>query len=308
MNVLVIRPGAIGDALLSFPTLQALRTKYPAPRITFVSNASVLPLAQAWKLAEDVSDFQETRWSELFSTTGIRHAALAQMLATTDMAICWLGDPDHLVERNLRQAGVKKIVIAPGRPPEDSRVHIAEYLASTVHVEKKQVREWHPIVPSNKMARRTIAVHPGSGAERKNWPIASFADVIKALWRASYPVLLLAGPADEQLLAYLEKRLTPPPDMYRTLVNAPLLEVARELKQCRGYLGNDSGITHLAALLEVPTVAIFGPGTRLATWEPLGTSKTVMVIQEPDLNFLTPFVVKAIMGSFFKLGRLDLSY
>lgn len=301
MNILVIRPGAIGDALLSFPTLHALSRKYAARHITFVSNASVLPLTQAWKLAEEVSDFQESRWSELFSTTGIRNAALREVTASTDMAICWLSDPDHLVERNLRQAGVKKIIIAPGRPPGDSFMHVAAYLASTVGIAEQQVLSWHPTLPpdSSKNGSKTIAIHPGSGSERKCWPIASFAEVIKTLWQVNYPVLLLAGPADEQRLAYLQAHLAPPPDLYRTLVKAPLLEVAQQLQQCRGYLGNDSGITHLAAMLGVPTVAIFGPNTRVSNWEPLG--KSVDIIHQPELNYLTVFVVMAIIRSTFHL-------
>ena len=148
MNILIIRPGAIGDALLAFPTLHALRVKYGKKRITFVSNASVLPLAQTWKLADEVADFEQTRWSELFSTAGIRNAALRELLAETDMAICWLGDTDHRVESNLRQAGVKKIIVAPGRPPGNSFVHVAEYLASTVKVPAKHVRQWHPALPA----------------------------------------------------------------------------------------------------------------------------------------------------------------
>lgn len=297
MHILVIRPGAIGDALLAFPTLHALRARYGAKRITFVSNASVLPLAQAWKVADEVSDFQQTQWSELFSTTGIHNAALRELLASTDMAICWLSDPEHLVEGNLRQAGIKKIIIAPGRPPEDSYMHVAEYLASTVKIPAKQVRAWHPTVPAAIKTGKTIAIHPGSGSERKNWPIASYAEVIKTLWQENCAVLLLAGPADEQKLAYLQKHLTPPPGLYRTLVNAPLLEIAQELQQCRGYLGNDSGITHLAAMSGIPTVAIFGPASRTSNWEPLG--KHVGIIQQPDLNFLTPFVVTAMIRADF---------
>ena len=299
MNTLVMRPGAIGDALLSFPTLHALRAKYAAKRITFVSNASVLPLARAWKLADDVSDFEQTQWSELFSTTGIRDAGLRELLAATSMAICWLGDPDHLVEGNLRQAGLKKIVIAPGRPPQSSYAHVAEYLASTVKIPVKQVRAWHPTLPAAPKAGRTVAIHPGSGGERKNWPIASFVEIVNGLWQENCSVLLLAGPAEEQKLAYLQSHLKPPRDLYSTLVNAPLLEVAQQLRQCRGYLGNDSGMTHLAAMLGVPTVAIFGPGSRTSNWEPLG--KHVDIIQQPDLNFLTPSVVLAIMRADFRL-------
>ena len=289
MNILVIRPGAIGDALLSFPTLHALRSKYGAKRITFVSNASVLPLAHAWKLANEVADFEETRWSELFSTAGIRNAQLRKLLAATNMAICWLGDPDHLVETNLRKAGVKKIIIAPGRPPEHSFTHVAEYLASTVKIPAHQVRLWHPALSGTPEVSRTIAIHPGSGSERKNWPIASYAEIIKSLWQEHYEVLLLAGPAEEQKLAYLQRHLKPPAGLCRTLVSAPLPEIAQQLQQCRGYLGNDSGVTHLAAMLGVPTVAIFGPGSRTSNWEPLG--KHVTIIQQPDLNFLASSTV-----------------
>ncbi len=299
MNILVIRPGAIGDALLAFPTLHALRAKYAAKRITFVSNASVLPLAQACKLADDVSDFEQTQWSELFSTTGIRNSGLRQLLAVTNMAICWLGDPDHLVEGNLRQAGVKKIIVAPGRPPESSYAHVAGYLASTVKIPAKQVRQWYPALPAVPKAGRTVAIHPGSGSERKNWPIASFIEVINGLWQEKCAVLLLAGPAEEQKLAYLQRHLAPSPGLYKTLVNAPLLETAQQLRQCQGYLGNDSGITHLAAMLGVPTVAIFGPGSRTSNWEPLG--KHVGIIQQPDLHYLTPFVVMAIIRADFRL-------
>ena len=299
MNILVIRPGAIGDALLTFPTLSALRSKYGEKHLTFVSNASVLPLAQTWKLADEVADFAETRWSELFSTAGIRNAELRKLLATTGMAICWLGDSDHRVEINLGEAGVKKIIIAPGRPPEHSFIHVAEYLASTVNIPAKQVRRWHPALPDAPEISRTIAIHPGSGSERKNWPIASYADIIKNLWQEKYGVLLLAGPAEEEKMAYLQHHLKPPECLYRTLINAPLLEIAQRLRLCQGYLGNDSGLTHLAAMLGLPTVAIFGPGSRTSNWEPLG--KRVTIIQQPDLNFLTPFVVMAIIQADFRL-------
>jgi len=299
MNILIIRPGAIGDALLAFPTLHALRATYETKHLTFVSNASVLPLAQTWKLADEVADFEETRWSELFSTAGIRNAELRELLAATEMAICWLSDPDHRVETNLREAGVRKIIIAPGRPPEDSFAHVAEYLASTVKIPAQQVRRWHPTLSGTPEVSRTIAIHPGSGSERKNWPIASYVEIIKSLWQEHYEVLLLAGPAEEQKLAYLQRHLTPPAGLYRTLVNAPLLEIAQQLRQCRGYLGNDSGITHLAAMLGVPTVAIFGPGSRTSNWEPLG--KHVTIIQQPDLNFLAPFAVMAIIQADFRI-------
>src|SRR5205085_4463910 len=135
MNILVIRPGAIGDALVTFPVLQALRTRYSSPYITFVSNASVLPLAKASGVVDEVSDYEDMLWSELFSARGIHTPMLKSRLQRVDMAICWLHDVEGMVEHNLRAVGIGQIVIAPGRPLEGERVHVVDYLAKTVGVE-----------------------------------------------------------------------------------------------------------------------------------------------------------------------------
>src|SRR5215469_9679276 len=132
LHMLVIRPGAIGDALLSFPVLKALREHYTGAHSTFVSNAQVLPLALAFGVADEVGDYQDVQWSELFSSNGTR--ALQELLQQIELAICWLRDPGGVVERNLRMAGIKQLIIVPGRPPEGVRVHIVEYLAQTVGV------------------------------------------------------------------------------------------------------------------------------------------------------------------------------
>ncbi len=288
MNIVVIRPGAIGDTLLTFPILRTLRDKFTDPHMTLVGNAAVLPLALATGLVDEVSDYQLPLWSELFSSAGIHALALRSLLQATDLAICWLRDPDHLVEHNLRQAGVQQLFIAQGRPPEGERMHVVEYLARTVGVSA----QWAFALDVGPGAERIagqdsaapIAIHPGSGATRKCWPIEKFAAVIECLWQRRWPVLVVIGPADGERLAYLRQHLDPPePELLTLLANAPLIEVARHLEGCRCYLGNDSGVTHLAALLGLPAVALFGPSDPVV-WRPVG--RLVKVIYEPDLSNL----------------------
>jgi glycosyl transferase family 9 (putative heptosyltransferase) len=282
-RILVIRPGAIGDALLAFPVLKALREQYAGMPITLVSNAQVLPLALAFGVAEQTFDFQDIYWSELFSTAGLRTSSMLALLKQTDLAICWMRDPDSIVERNLNMSGVKHVLIAPGRPSDGARIHIVDYLASTVGLPAVGARYIAPLfLPtpdpiSNETTGRPVAIHPGSGAVRKCWPASCFAAVIERLRQQNRSVLLLSGPADtgrvHHLLQYLPS--LPGPEMLTLLANAPLLEVARQLQSCRCYLGNDSGITHLAAMLGVHTIAIFGP-TDPAIWRPVGPSVTVL--------------------------------
>jgi ADP-heptose:LPS heptosyltransferase len=142
-----------------------------------------------------------------------------------------------------------------------------------------------------------IAIHPGSGGAAKCWPVENFAEVIERLWQQNRPVLLLTGPADNDRLESILGQLSPAPkpELVQVLANKPLLEVAHHLQACWGYLGNDAGITHLAAILGVPTVAIFGPSDP-AVWRPVGPC--VKVIRERTLERLSTDMVIEAINSF----------
>jgi heptosyltransferase-3 len=320
----MIRPGAIGDSLLVFPLLSALRRQCSksGTHIIFASNAEVLPLALTSGLADEVSDFSDPQWSELFTASGVPNLSERYHLHSADLAICWLRDPSGLVARNLRDSGVKRVIVAPGRPPEGQRIHIVDYLAGTMgldigfhntHVPDSDmpdtqepdtqepdthkgchyildVAQRENVVTPLVGVRQPVAIHPGSGGARKCWPVERFVEVIKCLWQRQQPVLLLAGPADAKRLQAIKHLLPAPhtPDLFTILENAPLLEVAWQLGKCACYLGNDSGITHLAGLLGLPTIALFGPSDP-AIWRPPGPC--VEVIWEADLEQLPVEVV-----------------
>jgi len=300
LHILIIRPGAIGDTLLTFPIIQAIRKEYSDPHITLVGNPAVLPLALASGLADAVSDFGQLQWSSLFSELDTLSPSMRSQLKHTDLAICWLRDPDSLVEQNLRLSGVQRVIIASGRPPEGAQIHVAVYLAETIglqHVEMPFTLSLKHAEPSTGESDKwRIAIHPGSGGVQKCWPAPFFAALIEQLWQRDYPVLLLAGPADHLRVKDILSLLSPPsapsrPDMFATLIDAPLLRVAQHLQQCRGYIGNDSGITHLAAMLGAPTVALFGP-TDPAIWRPIGPDVTIL--QENQLENLS---VQTVLNS-----------
>lgn len=129
---------------------------------------------------------------------------------------------------------------------------------------------------SNAFTRRLpagfLAIHPGSGSPRKNWPSERFAAVVEAV-SAGRPWLLVEGPAEVTSAA--------------TLGELPGAVLARELPprllgavlSCAGvYLGNDSGVSHLAAAWGTRTVALFGP-TDPEVWAPCGAC--VRVVRAP---------------------------
>ncbi len=293
IRILIVRPGAIGDTLLTFPLLRALKTRNEQIHITFVSNPTVLPLASMFGLADAVFDYGAAEWSELFSQSGIRSPFLQDIMKHTNRAICWLRDPDEIVQRNLYAASVRDVTVVPGRPTETSGLNIVTYLAQTLGITLTE-QELSQTFSSGRLNNaQGIAIHPGSGGASKCWPLARFAEVIIALWQQSIPVLLLAGPADmERLSALIQLIGTPPtPALLKTVVNAPLIEVAGHLRHRNVYLGNDSGITHLAAMLGIPTVVLFGPSSP-TLWKPVGPY--VQVLYEPELKNLS---VEAVLNT-----------
>ena len=166
----------------------------------------MLPLLLASGLVDETYNYDEVRWSALFSTNGIRNAALRDMLRQADRVICLLRDPDGIVMRNLRAAGVHRIAIAPGRPEEGKGPHEASYLAHVMGVrffEDERFTLKLNVLPLNTppqkpRQRRAVAIHPGSGGAQKCWPPDSFAAVITPLWQHGTPITLLSGPADAQ--------------------------------------------------------------------------------------------------------------
>jgi ADP-heptose:LPS heptosyltransferase len=118
---------------------------------------------------------------------------------------------------------------------------------------------------------RPLAVHPGSGGTRKCWPARRFAELAA---RLEAPVLVVEGPADSEVCRDFSEALPTSVPLARA-TDVPLSRLAALLIESRGYIGNDSGVSHLAGALGVPTVAIFGP-TDPAVWAPRGTDVSLV--------------------------------
>ncbi|MBE7213368.1 MAG: hypothetical protein INR65_20320, partial [Gluconacetobacter diazotrophicus] len=134
-------------------------------------------------------------------------------------------------------------------------------------------------------ARPLVAVHPGSGGERKNWPLDRWQALgLELLARpaATRPrLLLVGGEADVKTLATLRAawRGAGAADDVLVAENLPLPALAALLARCDRFLGHDSGISHLAAAVGAPCVLLFGP-TDPDIWAP--PYPAVQVVRAPD--------------------------
>ncbi|HET9110549.1 MAG TPA: glycosyltransferase family 9 protein [Ktedonobacterales bacterium] len=304
-KIAVVRPGALGDTLLTLPALAALRRWAPDASLTFIARADTLPVAYANGLADALWSWDLPDWSVLFaSQPGALTERARAALVGADVVIVWAPDPDGAVERRLRALGVETVIVAPGRPPEDAagaaaQVHAAVWLTDTLaplgippqtresltaltaplRTDAPHVAEADALWRGLRLPERVIALHSGSGSPRKRWPADRFAEVARLVDAAGYGALLLAGEADARALAETREAMAGLRAHAALAQGVSTPTLAALLARCAGYVGCDSGVSHLAGLVGAPTVAVFGP-TDPARWAPLGPQ--ARALRSPD--------------------------
>ncbi|MFH1477289.1 MAG: glycosyltransferase family 9 protein [Verrucomicrobiota bacterium] len=159
---------------------------------------------------------------------------------------------------------------------------------------REQGRHW---LKELGLAGDVISLHPGSGSSRKNWPVEKFALLADCVRRSmSAQPLFILGEADADAKRALPRLMPAVP----VLTNRTLKEVASVLAVSRGYVGNDSGITHLAAALGIPVVALFGP-TDAAMWGPRGAHVVILRGRAPTSEALAAIEPETVLQVLEKL-------
>jgi ADP-heptose:LPS heptosyltransferase len=119
-----------------------------------------------------------------------------------------------------------------------------------------------------------IFIHPGCGSIKKAWPSLHFAKLARNLQkRFSVRIAVIEGPADRAQAETLYKRLKGVSTV--KMGKLPLRTLAALMKRVKCFIGNDSGITHLAAAVGTPAIALFGP-TDPGVWGPRGENVSII--------------------------------
>ena len=256
-RILIVRACAIGDFVFNLPALQALhhaRQAWGPAQFTLVGYPATLEVARDFVPVEAIYSIESDPWSRLF------YEPIPGL--SFDSTIVWMKDP--VVAENLRSSGLPGVLRADPFPVYG---HAATHLLRTLQLPDPPLPDlWQAVTED-------IIVHASSGSTNKNWP--HFDELISALGGASLS-LWERQPEGRVRAEGFEPDCDPHPSPEeRMLVNQSLTEVSMHLRRCRAYVGNDSGITHLAAYLGCPTVALFGP-TDPRMWGPIGRRSRVL--------------------------------
>lgn len=271
-RVLALFPGALGDLLCCWPALQALRATGAA--LTLAAHEAwfdALPSGAVTPLSIDRREI-----ADLFGGGPLADGTRA-LLSDFTRIESWTGYGDDNFASRLDTASGGSVAVHPFRA-FDRGEHASHYYARCLGVlplvdrlpVRAEAAAWTKMWwPQHRLGPRTLVIHAGSGSARKNWE--GMAEVATA-WRAGGgQVLSLCGPVESERGSVLA---------HDAAVRGERLDrVAALLARAPCYLGNDSGISHLAGLVGARTVALFGPSDPRA-WRPLGDG--VRVLHAPD--------------------------
>ncbi len=284
-RILVTRGGAIGDFILTLPTLKALREAYPQAHLEILGYKHIAVLAEHRFYAQAVRSIEYGPLSSFFAKNSELPTDLANHFASFDLVISYLYDPDGIFENNLRRCGVENLIHGPAKV--DDRDHAARQLARPLKELGLRASDFAPrIYPSTEdrkfaedflrgMPRPILAIHPGSGSETKNWPIENwieFGNVVLDSDKFRGSLIIVSGEADQGRSNELETIWRN--DRVHFARNLPLPVLAALLGHAI-FVGHDSGISHLAAAVGAKCILLFGP-TNPEVWAPMNENVEVI--------------------------------
>lgn len=285
-SVFVIHPGGLGDVLLAAPTLQAIRSRYPKHELVLLAGTEVGCLLQACGIVDRILSIEAGHLAALFAGPEQLSTPAEEVITRCDLAIGWLCDSDGSLQATLQGKGILRIIVQqPGRV---TACHQSErFLGSVqdllVDHDDKQLRLilpepfLHDGLAELKKAglekgTRYVVCHPGSGSLHKCVRPEILLDILAGCGERALVPVIVAGPADEKAVQALGEEGVKGISIVRP---QSLNTLAGILARASAYIGHDSGVTHLAALVGVPTVAMFGP-TDPRRWAPRGPHVSVV--------------------------------
>ncbi len=274
--MLVWHQGALGDLILSLPSMYALKRYATGYYLHLVSRTDIADTILENELADEISSNENGLFGCLFNTEKDLSDALKAFLKGFDTVFVFMRRTDDAFKENI-QAHIPQSYFVRTLPDEGLGMSVSRFQMEQLKPAGILIDTEMPLLEVKRNSllvhpgRAVIAIHPGSGGKRKCWPLVNYFDLIDKMnsqMRCYFSVIL--GPAEghemyERALGFISGR-----DLEGAIIrDAAVADIASLLKMSSLYIGNDSGITHLASILGVPTVALFGP-TDHEIWGPAG--------------------------------------
>ncbi|MDP8245460.1 MAG: glycosyltransferase family 9 protein [Candidatus Hinthialibacter antarcticus] len=287
---LIIRNGAVGDTVLLSSVICAIKKQHPDAWIEVMGVLERVALLVGDGLADCAVSAERPGVESLYGE-GALHSDLFDYFAEFSHILIYSAAASQQFVNRLKVRNGQWVCAYPALP-QDNEQHITDFYLNplrkmlgdetpqpVIHLyeeEKANAREELSKLSVQK-GRRLIGVHPGAGGPAKQALPEKFLQEVDTI-QGDKCLLIVKGPADEDAVAALVERL-PNGMEHHLLDQRPLRELAALLSQCDQFIGNDSGVTHIAAALGVPT-SVFFLASDPAVWAPPGEHVQVMKISD----------------------------
>jgi ADP-heptose:LPS heptosyltransferase len=284
-NALLFRLGGLGDLLVAFPAISLVRKKFPSASLTLVCWEAYGSLLQETGVVNEVMREDSPWLLPLFSDSPVPGEELAMWLRGYDLIMGWMhGQKKDALEKAVTATSISGECRFFYYQPEWPEPISQFFFRQTSEALRKDASGSFsfkecaklPLSPAQKKERELIkeeperkfvVVHPGSGSEKKCWAARNFLEIIERLTAKKVKGALVTGEAEKRMDILIEKTALPPG--WTWLRSPSLIALSNLLQEADLYLGNDSGITHLAAACGTEAVAVFRKEL-VTAWEPYG--------------------------------------
>ena len=301
-RAVILQPGALGDCILTLPLARVMKEALGLGGVDIIGHTEYIGILPGRSCVSSVRSIDSTELHRLFAeptTFDLEdHDPLINALSDYAWIVTFMGEPDGNFEQNLiftaNCSHSAEIITLSLKPPRAKRRHVAEYYVeqfanlSGLASDLADIGAQHVLIKVTAadrdrglelldqagvdVSKRLVVIHPGSGGQRKCWHLENFIGIARTLRAAEIEVLFLLGPAEAERLGTTE--LSHIRDNARLATDLSLTDVVGLLGCADAFVGNDSGVTHLAAGMGLRTFAMFGP-TDPALYRPIGPALTV---------------------------------
>lgn len=285
-RLLILRGGAIGDFIVTLPALAALRARWPDAHIEVIGYPHIARIAHAAGLINHVRSLHDGSLARYFAPDAPIRDEDQAYFSSFDFIVNYLHDPQEHLAENLRRCGVQVMLNASPIVTDGHAVdHFLKPLESLAIYDSPR----EPALPADGGMMKPvheapwIAIHPGSGSRSKNWPLDHFLAIAqRCSTHLGWQPVFFTGDAEREYISDLDARLRGNIRHH----NLELPDLARHFTRATAYVGNDSGISHLAAATGCPSLVLFGPSDP-AIWSPRGRQVRIVAAPGGDLDRLS---------------------
>jgi len=306
---IVVQPGALGDCILTLPLAEFMKESLGLGGIDILGHTDYIGFLPGRTCVDGIRSINSMDLHRLFVEPNTFDLAdgdpLINAFADYAWIVTFLGEPNSDFEQNLiftaNCSHSAEVITVSTKPPTDFSQHITVFFAQQFVEQSGLPLEHSPmkwqktlIKPTNADKQRgtellkesgvlpsmkLVVIQPGSGGKDKCWHLENFLAVAEELCHKSIQAVFLLGPAEVD--RFSKAQIEDVNKVAHCLRDLSLTQVVGLLSCADGFVGNDSGVTHLAAALGVRTLAVFGP-TDPAMYAPIGPAVGVFACQSAD--------------------------